>query len=156
MYNDLQCISFVYDLFCIWSDSRLVANFVVNKIDIWRVRYHFSCRCVTIVTSVPALHHQLWHHYQHVKRPYEAPRRCAKIVFFIVIYGIIRSFENIIMYVPPWRTVCALSWGLFLCKFPSLFRNSGNKHPITLSWAHKGFATPAHTCPLYIPGDIQS
>ena len=32
------------------------------------------------------------------------------------------------MYVLSWRTVSALTRVLFLCLFPSLLRNSGNKH----------------------------
>ena len=36
--------------------------------------------------------------------------------------------RNKIMYVLSWRTVSALTQVLFLWLFPSLFRNSGNKH----------------------------
>ena len=32
------------------------------------------------------------------------------------------------MYVLSWRTVSVLTWALFWCLFPSLLRNSGNKH----------------------------
>ena len=32
------------------------------------------------------------------------------------------------MYVLSWRTVSALTQVLFLCLFPSLFHNLGNKH----------------------------
>ena len=32
------------------------------------------------------------------------------------------------MYVLKWRTVSVLARVLFLCLFPSLLRNSGNKH----------------------------
>ena len=45
--------------------------------------------------------------------------------------------RNEIMYVLSWLTVSALTRVLFLCLFPSLLRNSGNKHKITLSWALK-------------------
>ena len=36
--------------------------------------------------------------------------------------------RNKIMHVPLWRTVYALTPVLFWCLFPSLLRNSGNKH----------------------------
>ena len=36
--------------------------------------------------------------------------------------------RNKIMYVLEWRTVSALTQVWFLCLFPSLLRNSGNKH----------------------------
>ena len=35
------------------------------------------------------------------------------------------------MYVLSWRTVSVLTQVLFLCLFPSLLRNSGNKHKNT-------------------------
>ena len=38
--------------------------------------------------------------------------------------------RNKIMYLHPLRTASALSRVLFWCLFPSLLRNSGNKHQI--------------------------
>ena len=40
--------------------------------------------------------------------------------------------RNKVMYVLSWRTVSVPTRVLFLCLFPSLLRNSGNKHKITL------------------------
>ena len=40
----------------------------------------------------------------------------------------ISCVRNKIMYVLEWRTVSALTQVLFLCLFPSLLCNSGNKH----------------------------
>ena len=53
--------------------------------------------------------------------------------------------RNKIMYVLSSQTVSALTRGLFLCLFPSLLRNSGNKQKITLLWALKQFVTRVHT-----------
>ena len=53
--------------------------------------------CITnaklIVTSWPALHDQLRHHYQNVKTLSEAWCGGVKIVFLIIIYGLIKSFK---------------------------------------------------------------
>ena len=58
----------------------------------------------------------------------ETRGRCVNIVVFIVIYGFLCRVRNKIMYVLSWRTVSSLTRMLFLCLFPSLLRNSGNKH----------------------------
>ena len=58
-----------------------------------------------------------------------------------------------IMYVLAWRTVYALTRGLFWCLFPEKRSNEGNKHQITLEWAHKQFVTRVHTL-FYFLHDI--
>ena len=50
--------------------------------------------------------------------------------------------KNKIMYVLLWRTVYALTLVLFWCLFPEL---RSHRHKITLSWAHKQFATRVHS-----------
>ena len=75
--------------------TRLAVNITVNKIDIQRVRYHFSRDRVTMVWS-------LWHHQQSVvtssaerKRASETLRRYAKIVAFIVISLQWRHYDHV-------------------------------------------------------------
>ena len=53
--------------------------------------------------------------------------------------------RNKMIYVLSWRTVSALTRVLFLCLFPSLLRNSGNKYKNNLSLALKQFVTRVHT-----------
>ena len=71
---------------------------------------------------------RLWRHHQNVKLASETRGWCVKIVVFSVIYGLVCRVRNIILYVLLWRTVNALTRVLFWCLFPSLLRNSGNKH----------------------------
>ena len=75
---------------------------------------------------------RLWRHQQNVKRA-------------SVIYGSLCHVRNEIMYVLVWRTVYALTRVLFWCLFLPLLRNSEINTKITLSWAHKQFATRVHT-----------
>ena len=71
---------------------------------------------------------RLWRHEQNVNPAREARRRCVYIVVFIVILSSLCRVRNKMMYVLSWRTVSALNRVLFLSLFPSLLRNSGNKH----------------------------
>ena len=73
---------------------------------------------------------RLWRHQQNKHRASVTRGRCVKLVVFIVIYGFVMSchVRNKIMYVLSWRTVSALTRVLFWNLFPSLLRNSGNKH----------------------------
>ena len=71
---------------------------------------------------------RLWHRQQNGNRSSETRGRCVKIVVFIVIYGLVMSCKK-------WNNVCTLLtkciWltrVLFCYSFPSLLRNSGNKH----------------------------
>ena len=50
---------------------------------------------------------------------------CVNIQVLWIRYVVL---EIKLMYVLLWRTVYALAWVLFWCLFPSLLRNSGNKH----------------------------
>ena len=70
----------------------------------------------------------LWHHQQNENWASETRGRCGKIVAFIVIMDYLCRVRNEIMYVLSWRTVSALTRVLFWYLFPSLLRNSGNKH----------------------------
>ena len=100
----------------------------------------------------------LWRHQQNENWASETRGRCVKIVIFISFINSLCHVRNKIMYVLLWQTVSALSPVLFWCLFPSLFRNSGNKHQITLSWVHKQSSMRVHTLffiygyiPLAIP-----
>ena len=65
--------------------------------------------------------------------------------FLSSFMGSLCRVRNKIMYGLSWQTVYALTRVLFWCLFPSLLRNSGNKHQNNPSWAHKQFATWVHT-----------
>ena len=123
-----------------WFLTWTVMNIAVNKIDIWRVRYHFSRDDVTVVWP-------LWRHQQNVSWASETRRRCVKIVIFIVIYGFLMSCEkyNDMIYVLSWSTVYVLTQMFFWGSFPSWLCNSGKKNTIiNLSWGHKQLATRVH------------
>ena len=74
------------------------------------------------------INNRLWRDQQNVNLASEARGRCMKIVVFIVILSSLCRVRNEIMYVLEWRTISALTRVLFWCLFPSLLRNSGNKH----------------------------
>ena len=71
---------------------------------------------------------QLWRHQQNENCVSEIRERCIEIVISSSFMDSLCHVRNKIMYVLSWRTVSALTRGLFLCLFPSLLRNSGNKH----------------------------
>ena len=71
---------------------------------------------------------RLWHHQQNVNLTSEARGRSVKTVIFIVILSSLCRVRNKIIYVLSWQTVSVLTRVLFWCLFPSLLRNSGNKH----------------------------
>ena len=73
------------------------------------------------------INNRLWHHQQNVNPASEAWDRCVKIVVLSSLSRLCRV-RNKIMYVLSRRTVSALTRVLFWCLFPSLLRNSGNKH----------------------------
>ena len=90
-----------------------------------RVRYHLSRVRVTIVWS-------LWRHRQSIVTS-SAERTAIEWDTGIIL--ILASFidslcrvRNKTMCVLSWQTVSALTRVLFWCLFPSLLRNSGNKH----------------------------
>ena len=70
----------------------------------------------------------LWRHQQNVKRARETRGWCVKILVLVSLMDSLCRVRNEIMYVLLWRTVYALTRVLFWCLFPSLLRNSGNKH----------------------------
>ena len=71
---------------------------------------------------------RLWRHQQNENWVSETQERCVKIVFLSPFMDSFCCVRNKIMYVLSWRTVSALTRVLFWCLFPSLLRNSGNKH----------------------------
>ena len=88
----------------------------------------------------------LWRHQQNIKRASETRGLCVKILVLASFMDSLCRVRNEIMYVLLWRTVYALTQVLFWCLFPSsviLVFIINTK--ITLSWAHKQFATRVHT-----------
>ena len=71
---------------------------------------------------------RLWRHQQNVMRASEPRGLCVKILAWAPFMNSLFRVRNKIMYVQLWRTVYALTRVLFWCLFPSLLRNSGNKH----------------------------
>ena len=71
---------------------------------------------------------RLWRHQQNVMRASEPRRLCVEILVSASFMDSLCRVRNKIMYVLLWRTVYALTRVLFCCLFPSLLRNSGNKH----------------------------
>ena len=113
---------------------------ISNELDI---TYHVFASQLSGHCDVIA--NQLWRHHQNIKRASETWGWCVKILVLASFMDSLCRVRNKIMYVLLWRTVYALTRVLFWCLFPSLLRNSGNKNQITLSWAHKQFATRVHT-----------
>ena len=72
--------------------------------------------------------YRLWRHQQNENWVSETRERCVKIVVLSSFMDSFCRVRNEIMYVLSWRTVSALTRVLFWCLFPSLLRNSGNKH----------------------------
>ena len=73
---------------------------------------------------------RLWRHQQNVKRASETRGWCVKILVLASLMDSLCRVRNKIMYALLWRTVYTLTRVLFWCLFPSLLRNSGNKHQI--------------------------
>ena len=69
---------------------------------------------------------RLWRHQQNVKRASETRDDVWRSPFLVLFMDY--RVRNKIMYVLLWRTVYALTRVLFWCVFPSLLRNSRNKH----------------------------
>ena len=79
---------------------------------------------------------RLWRHQQNVMRASEPRGLCVKTLVSASYMDSLCRVRNK-MYVLLWRTVyalecyaleCLCTWVLFCCLFPSLLRNSGNKH----------------------------
>ena len=71
---------------------------------------------------------RLWRHQQNVKLASETRGWYVKILVLASFMDSLCRKRNKIVYVLLWRTVYALIRVLFWCLFPSLLRNSGNKH----------------------------
>ena len=112
-----------------WVSYRPAMNITLNKINISWVRYHYSCDRVTIVSL-------LWHHPQMdcdfiSKLKTEQVRNGEDVQRLSFLSSTVDSLchvGNKIKHVLLWRTVLALTRVLFLCLFPSLLHNLGNKH----------------------------
>ena len=110
--------------------TRPAVNIAVNKIDILRVRYHYSRYCVTIVWP-------LWRHQQSIvtssaqRKPGERRRHGDDVSLSSFLSSFMDSLcrvRNKTMYVLSRRTISAHTRVLFWNLFPSLLRNPGNKH----------------------------
>ena len=119
-YGDVEfCSMFLHDRPWIspWIKS------ICNELDI---TYHviasqLSGHCDVIST-------RLWRLQQNVTEQVSHGTGVWRSSFLSSFVGSLCRVRNKIMYVLPWRTVYALTRVLFWCLFPSLLRNSGNKH----------------------------
>ena len=75
-----------------------------------------------------AISNRLWRHQQNENRASETRGNYFIIVLLSSFTDSFCRVRNKIMYVLSWRTVSALTRVLFWYLFPSLLRNSGNKH----------------------------
>ena len=71
---------------------------------------------------------RLWRHQQNENWASETRGRCVNIVCLSSFMHSLCRVRNKILHVLSWRTVSSLTRVLFWCLFPSLLRNSGNKH----------------------------
>ena len=123
--NSIEC-QFVSLATClepvqIWSYlTRPTVNISVNKIDIWRVRYHYSRDRATIVWS-------LWRHQLSIvtssaeRKPSEWDTgTMRKSRFLSSFMDSLCRVRNNIIHVLSWRTVSALTQVLFWYLFSSL------------------------------------
>ena len=117
-FNDKRYI-FLRDL--LWISPWIKS--ISNELDI----------TIHVITSQLSGHcdvigNRLWRHQQNENWASEARERCVKIIVFIGIYGSVMSCKK-------WNNVCTLPTNCFcthssviLVLFPSLLRDSGNKH----------------------------
>ena len=104
-----------------WISPRIKS--ISNELDItiYVIAPQLSGHCDVISN-------RLWRHQQTKNRASETRGRCEKIVVLSSFMDLLRHARNKIMYVLSWRTVSALTRVLLWYLFPSLLRNSGNKH----------------------------
>ena len=76
--------------------------------------------------------------------------RCVKIVVLSSFMDSLCRVRNKIMYVLSWRTVSVLTRVLFWYLFPSLLRNSGNKHQYNLLVSAETFRHSSTYIILYV------
>ena len=108
--------------------TRPPVNIAVDKIDLQRVRYHYSRDRVTIVSLLWRHHSRLWRHQQDEDRASETQGRCVKIVILSSFMDSFCRVRNKIMHVLSWRTAPVLIRVSILYLFPSLLRHLGEKH----------------------------
>ena len=75
-----------------------------------------------------AIADRLWRHQRNGMRASETRGLWVKILVLASFVDSLCRVRNKIVYILLWRTVCALTRVLIWCLFPSLLRNSGNKH----------------------------
>ena len=92
---------------------------------------------------------RLWRHQQSVNRASEAQVRCVKIIVSSSFMDSLCRVRYEITYVFSWRTVYALTRVFSGVYSPCCCATREINTPITLSWAHKQFATRGHTL-IYI------
>ena len=120
-------------------------NVAVNKINCVTIDC-VTIDCVTIVWS-------LWCHRQSIvtssaeRKPSEwnTETMCEDRLLIVIYWFFLCRVRNRIKYVFSRWNVYVLTLLSLWCLFPSCLCNSGNKYQITLSWAHKQFATLVHT-----------
>ena len=83
---------------------------------------------------------RLWRHQPNVNRASETRGRCVKIVALTSFLDSL-CLRNEILYILSWRTVYALRECYFGVYLPCWFVTREMNTKITLSWAHKQFAT---------------
>ena len=112
-------------------------RFTVNKIDIWRIRYHFASVRVTFVGSYDPLHNRLWRHHTKENRVSETQIRCVMCPFDRDLY------TDCAMQEIEWNVVGTvvmnISWANW-CDISYASRELINK--MIPSWRHKQFKTP--------------
>ena len=109
-----------------WAVTRKMFPFddvIMLRVSRAIMKYHhmfviqWECTCHKIGERVQRHRYDIWRHCRYTD-----------------IYALLERFEKRlmskyrIMYVLAWRTVYALTRGLFWCLFPELRSNEGNKH----------------------------
>ena len=138
--NHMFCIQYKVTMICFpWQGSNYSPGWVIflhnrSWISPWikSISNELDITCHVFASQLSGhcdvIANQLWRHQQNIRRASEPPGWCVKILLLASFMGSLCRVNNKIMYVLLWRTVYAPTWALFWCLFPSLLRNSGNKH----------------------------
>ena len=125
-----------------WSRISLWTKLISDELDITvlMIASQLSGHCDVI-------RNRLWRHQQYVNRASETRGLCVKTVILSSFMDSLCCVGSRIMYALTSWAVYALTRlrVLFWCLFPSLLCNLGINTKITLSWAHRQFATQIHT-----------
>ena len=112
--DDLHLANVSSSVFCV---SVVSSSYIIIHV----IAPQLSAHCGVISN-------RLWRHQQNENRASETRGRWVKLVVLYSFMDSLCRIRNKIMYVLSWRTISTLTWGLFWYLFPSLLRNSGNKH----------------------------